>query len=193
MNVQRHKIITLFFIGLSLFTASTSFAASESEKYEEIEWIQLMPEDDLNALLNPPSSIMNIQDGSEQDSVDALGKMTDGDEDSQRFYNALKSTRIVESFDKKHIRLPGFIVPLETDDNNKVTEFFIVPYFGACLHMPPPPPNQIVHAKFKEGFELASLYDPFWFEGQLVIEGNEHALGTSAYSIKLDALYPYEG
>jgi hypothetical protein len=84
------------------------------------------------------------------------------------------------------------VVPLAIDENNLVTEFFIVPYFGACLHLPPPPPNQIIFAKVTEGFELDSLYNPFWFEGQLMIEQNENDLGTSAYTLKLDSLYLYE-
>jgi hypothetical protein len=83
-------------------------------------------------------------------------------------------------------------VPLESDEQQKVIEFFIVPYFGACLHMPPPPPNQIIYAKFKQGIELDNLYEPYWFEGTLLIQTEENELGTSAYEIKLDNIALYE-
>jgi hypothetical protein len=83
-------------------------------------------------------------------------------------------------------------VPLQSDDSQRITEFFIVPYFGACLHMPPPPPNQIIHSNALQGIQLDSLYDPFWFEGTLVIDTEENSLGTSAYRLELNKAYPFE-
>ena len=73
------------------------------------------------------------------------------------------STRVIEAFDGKAIRIPGFIVPLEQNDEQKATAFFVVPYFGACLHMPPPPPNQILYVEYEEGIAVENLYDPYWF------------------------------
>ncbi len=167
-------------------------AKSQAKKYHQIEWEELVPLDDLELLLNPPASIMNIQDGSSLDSVDALAERDDLDEQTKRYYQALKSDRVVGALNNKPVKLPGFIVPLEVDEENKVTEFFVVPYFGACLHMPPPPPNQIVYAKVKKGFVLESLYNPYWFEGTLVTATNEHDLGNSAYQINIDSFYLYE-
>lgn len=182
-------------IAVSLCLLMASYAAAEKAaegEYQTIEWIQLMPEDDLAALLNPPDALQGIADGSAQDNIDSLGELTEGDEPGKRFYEALKSTKIVETFANKAIRLPGFVVPLASDEEQRVTEFFIVPYFGACLHTPPPPPNQIVYVKMEKGFELESIYSPFWFEGTLKIAQTDHSLGSSAYSINLDKLYPYE-
>lgn len=181
----------IFIIFNALISASVAESREESQ-YQSIDWVQLMPEDDLNALLNPPDTVQGIVDGSAMDNVDALGKMGETDEDSQRYYKALNSARVITEFDNTLIRLPGFIVPLASDEQNRVTEFFIVPYFGACLHMPPPPPNQIVYAKIEEGIALDSIYNPFWFEGKLVIEGTDHALGNAAYRLNLDEFYPYE-
>lgn len=166
-----------------------SLQSTWAKDYEEIEWIALMPEDDLQALLNPPEYIAGIADGSEEDSIGALEGL-EGDEYSQ-FSKALKSTRVVETYVDRTIRVPGFIVPLDNDENQKVTEFFVVPYFGACLHMPPPPPNQMIHVKFEQGVELANLYDPFWFEGTLKQHINTNDLGTSAYALEVDNVIPY--
>ena len=84
------------------------------------------------------------------------------------------------------------MVPLEQNDEREVTAFFIVPYFGACLHMPPPPPNQILYVQYEEGIALEALQQPFWFEGTLTVALNENALGTSAYTLNIDDYRLYE-
>jgi len=170
----------------------TCESAAQSTSYEEIEWIQLMPKDDLDALLNPPESLYEITDGSEQDSLDNLGTQSFENEQDKRYQKALSSVRVIESYNNKKLRIPGFIVPLESEEGKRISEFFIVPYFGACLHMPPPPPNQIIYVKFDQGVDLKSLYDAFWFEGTLTINTVENELGTSAYQLKLDNVLPYE-
>lgn len=169
-----------------------TYAQSDSA-YIDIEWTQLMPADDLQALLNPPDFIANIQDGTAQDSVDALGELGANSEQAARFEEALKSSRIVEAFNNQKIRLPGFVVPLESDEDQRVTAFFIVPYFGACLHLPPPPPNQIIYVETEEGIELDVLYDPLLFEGTIEIKQTEHELANAAYTMRLNSAEPYEG
>ncbi|USD43080.1 DUF3299 domain-containing protein [Vibrio sp. SCSIO 43135] len=72
-------------------------------------------------------------------------------------------------------RIPGYITPLETD-GSKVTQFFLVPTAGACIHTPPPPPNQLVLVTFPEGVELPSLETPFWVEGELISELTEQTV-----------------
>ena len=160
--------------------------------YEEIDWVALMPEDDLSALLNRPEILNNIADGSAADSIDDFASKQLEDEQAQRYQQALVSTRVIDEFDGKAIRIPGFIVPLEQNEEQKATAFFVVPYFGACLHMPPPPPNQILYVEYKEGVAVENLYDPYWFEGTVKIDNHESALGTSAYSLVLDSVTLYE-
>ena len=171
---------------------AVSVFAEEAPEYEEIEWVQLMPEDDLVAILNPPNSLMNIPEGAPNDGIDNIIGMAGNNPETQRYFEALKSRNIVSKYENKRIKLPGFIVPLANDEDNNVTEFFIVPYFGACLHYPPPPPNQIIYAKVEQGFELESLHDPFYFKGKLLIEQQVNALGISAYRLIVDDLSPYE-
>lgn len=161
-------------------------------EYTEIEWTELIPADDLAILLNPPDFLFDIEDQSENDNMESLKGVSSTDAAAKRYQQALESTRVIETFDSKNIRLPGFIVPLETDEKQRVTQFFIVPYFGACLHMPPPPPNQIIFVKSTAGIEVTSLYDAFWFEGVLSIDTTDSLLGKSAYSMQLNKAYPYE-
>ncbi|XOV78098.1 MAG: DUF3299 domain-containing protein [Aestuariibacter sp.] len=182
---------------LLLTTLAITFALplsadSKTPTYQEIEWIALMPHEDLEALMNPPEYLTEIPDGSKLDSVKAFTDKPLEDERARRFQEALVSAQIVPTFKDEAIRIPGFIVPLQSDEQQRVTEFFIVPYFGACLHMPPPP-NQIIYASHADGIELKNLYDPFWFEGTLEISLQTHDMGTAAYKLKLDRAFPFEG
>jgi hypothetical protein len=177
---------------LLMFWVFSAYAqAAKKTDYQEIEWIQLMPKEDLAALLNPPEFLLGIQDGSEQDSVEAFSALTDQDEATRRFQQALTSEKVIEDFDKKAIRIPGFVVPLKSEEQQRVTEFFIVPYFGACLHMPPPPPNQMIYGTTKTGFELAQLTEPFWFEGVINIATTSNMTGTAVYGLALDNIEAY--
>ncbi|MCM2680358.1 DUF3299 domain-containing protein [Echinimonas agarilytica] len=164
-------------------------ATAKADNYRQIEWIELMPAEDLEALLSPPESIGNIADGSDQDSVEGLSGAED--EATQRYLKALESTDVIRSFDNTSIRLPGFVVPLEMTDEYTAVEFLVVPYFGACLHLPPPPPNQIVYVKYPKGVKLSSFQDAFWLEGTLKIESTESEQGTAAYTLEVDSIEPY--
>ena len=98
---------------------------------------------------------------------------------------------IVPELNGKRIKLPGFVVPLEGDDE-KLTEFLLVPYFGACIHVPPPPPNQIVHVTFPEGAPVDQLYDAIWLTGTITTkrwEGDAASVGYSMTATKVEAYY----
>ena len=176
----------------ALLVLTSTLNLASAAVYEEIDWVALMPEDDLSALLNRPEFLNDIADGSAADSIDDFASKQLEDEQAQRYQQALVSTRVIDEFDGKAIRIPGFIVPLEQNEEQKATAFFVVPYFGACLHMPPPPPNQILYVEYKEGIAVENLYDPYWFEGTVKIDNHESALGTSAYSLVLDSFMLYE-
>lgn len=177
-------------LNLIIFTAySKATTTKTTQHYTDLEWDALIPKEDLDILLNPPESILSISDGSSLDTLSNLKSITD--EATRRYYQALHSTRVVATLKQQKVKLAGFIVPLVSDEQNKVTEFFIVPYFGACLHMPPPPPNQIVFVKIKNGIEINSLFDAYWFEGTLDVSTSNHELGNSAYILSLDKHYEY--
>ena len=177
-------------LSLMMIVALPSLCAAV--EYTEVEWTDLMPKDDLDALLAPPEYLNDIADGSQQDSVAALNQKESVDAQTKRYRDALSSTRVMQEFNGKQIRIPGYMVPLEQNDEREVTAFFIVPYFGACLHMPPPPPNQILYVQYEEGIALEALQQPFWFEGTLTVALNENALGTSAYTLNIDDYRLYE-
>lgn len=190
--MKRLKIPQLCFMLVSIW-GTMIFPAVHAKDYIDIEWTQLIPADDLAALMNPPDFIVDIEDGTAQDNVGALSELGDGNEVAMRFQAALQSNRVIDAFNDQNIRLPGFIVPIASDENQQVTAFFIVPYFGACLHLPPPPPNQIIYVEYAQGIAVPNIQAPFWFAGTMIIDQNENELGTSAYTMQIDSITPYEG
>jgi hypothetical protein len=172
-----------------------TITAQAKEDYRTIEWIDLIPEEDLDALMNPPDALAAIIDGSAQDQLPADGGAVPGlgdSEKAQRYQAALESTAVKAEFDGQQVRIPGFIVPLAFDETRMITEFFLVPYFGACLHSPPPPPNQIIHSRFGGGLSLDDIYDPYWLEGTLSVGIEATDLGTAAYRIEVDRISRYD-
>jgi hypothetical protein len=88
-----------------------------------------------------------------------------------------------EQLDGIDVKLPGFIVPLDVGKDGLVSEFFLVPYFGACIHVPPPPPNQIVYVKTTKGIALDSIYEAYWVTGKMKISRKNTQLGAAAYAL----------
>ncbi len=73
-----------------------------------------------------------------------------------------------------------------------MTEFFIVPYFGACIHVPPPPPNQIILAKLAKPIPVTDIYDAYWVEGTLEVEATKNDIAASSYVLVTDKVTLWE-
>lgn len=99
---------------------------------------------------------------------------------------------VVKSLDGQNIRLPGYIVPLEVSEEGRTTDFLLVPYFGACIHVPPPPSNQIVHVNSELGVKLDELYQPYWVEGPLQVKASSSELADAGYQMEAEKIYAYE-
>lgn len=99
--------------------------------------------------------------------------------------------------DRTRVRILGYALPLEMNGRN-VNEFLLVPYVGACIHEPTPPPNQIVHVKYAQGFESSGLYTPVWVEGPIrtvrvesrlsLVDGSANV--PTGYSLAAEAVEP---
>ncbi|KRW57853.1 DUF3299 domain-containing protein [Pseudomonas sp. TTU2014-080ASC] len=99
---------------------------------------------------------------------------------------------VVQALDGQAVKLPGYIVPLDVTEEGRVIEFLLVPYFGACIHVPPPPSNQIVHVTSELGVRLDALYEPFWIEGPLKVEHSSSELAEAGYKMNAEKIYPYD-
>jgi hypothetical protein len=99
---------------------------------------------------------------------------------------------VVQALNGQSVKLPGYIVPLDVTDEGRVTEFLLVPFFGACIHVPPPPSNQIVHVTSELGVMLDALYQPFWIEGPMKVEQTSSELAEAGYQMEAQKIYAYE-
>ncbi|MCY3840846.1 MAG: DUF3299 domain-containing protein [Gammaproteobacteria bacterium] len=97
---------------------------------------------------------------------------------------------VVPELNGENVKLPGFVVPLDVV-GDKVASFLLVPYFGACIHVPPPPPNQIVYVEFEDPVKLESMYDPVWVTGKLGLEGHASSMARAGYSMEGTSLEKY--
>lgn len=99
---------------------------------------------------------------------------------------------VEQSLIGERIRMPGFILPLDIQTGNEVTEFLLVPYMGACVHTPPPAPNQIVYVRTEAPIVVDRLWDPVWVTGVLSADRHMNELGDAAYTLSLETHEPYE-
>ncbi len=90
------------------------------------------------------------------------------------------------------VRLPGFVVPIGNPHNGVVTEFFLVPYIGACIHVPPPPPNQMVYVTSASGIAVDAIHEAYWVTGKMQIDNRATPLGTAAYALSAGKVEQYE-
>ncbi len=97
----------------------------------------------------------------------------------------------IKDMDEHEVRIPGFMVPLE-DNSKAVTEFLLVPSPQACIHVPPPPPNQMVLVEMEPGSEVTTAYGPIWVYGVLSLKAKKHMYGESSYSMKGRKIEPYK-
>jgi hypothetical protein len=106
-------------------------------------------------------------------------------------YSNGKATDTLKKLEGKLVRIPGFVVPLD-DFQEEGAEFLLVPYYGACVHTPPPPPNQIVMVGMtgKKTIKL-NLFDAVWLSGRLKIASVESPYGTVGYQLEGLKVEPY--
>ncbi|MGA1326789.1 MAG: DUF3299 domain-containing protein [Rubrivivax sp.] len=91
----------------------------------------------------------------------------------------------------QRVRLPGYVVPLEETREGALKEFLLVPYFGACIHSPPPPANQIVHVLVERPVKGVRSMDTVWVTGAMSVLRTDSYMGVSGYRIDAAQVAPY--
>jgi uncharacterized protein len=106
-------------------------------------------------------------------------------------YNTGQMSDALRSVNGKRVRVPGYMVPLD-DSARGVTEFILVPYYGACIHTPPPPPNQMVYVKMTGNRRVeVNLWEPIWIEGELNVSEIDSPYGAIGHQLAGVTLSPY--
>lgn len=96
---------------------------------------------------------------------------------------------VVESLDGKRVQLGGYVVPLDLESRS-VKELLLVPFVGACIHVPPPPSNQVVHVVARRAFEIRDLFDPVWVTGTLSTVSSTTELADAGYRLDAELVEP---
>ena len=152
---------------------------SATTAYPELAWEALMPKD-----WDPTAGFEDVGN---------IGILTDGDPRAaalmQRIREAWDAAPTVAGLDGRKVRLAGYLVPIETGPDG-ITEFLLVPYFGACIHSPPPPANQIVHVHTVRPVDFRTM-EAVWVSGTLSVERSASSMGTSGYAIRADRVVRY--
>ncbi len=100
------------------------------------------------------------------------------------------ATKLNPTLDGAYIKMPGFIIPIDIS-NNGVTSFVLVPYVGACLHVPPPPPNQLVFVTTQTPWPSDNLWDAVWVTGLMQHELQSTEVAETGYTLRADDMEVY--
>ena len=159
-----------------------SVAAHAADDWPELKWAELIPRH-----WDPRAEFK----GMNRD----LSKLQDSDPRAMELLDKLKqawdSAPTEPALNGRRMRIGGFAIPLERK-GDRVTEFLLVPYFGACIHSPPPPANQIIHAVSAKPIAGMSSMDVIWAYGTLSAQRRTTDWGVAGYRLTIDKIAPYE-
>ena len=166
MNLTRRHVIAAGVASASL--ARPALAASP----KEIGWDDLIPP------------------GVPYAEIIGEGDMDEANDTWSPIFDA-NATKLNEALNGAYVRLPGFIIPLEIGSAG-VTDFVLVPYVGACIHTPPPPPNQLIFAQTKTPWPSEELWSPVWVVGTMYTQLQTTEIAETGYALKVDSMEIYE-
>lgn len=139
--------------------------------YKAIKWEDLSPKD-----WDPYASLKNL----------TLSTMRDGDPRAQealdKLMAAMNNAPIVPAMDKQGIKITGFMIPI-TKNKDDVISFLLVPYFGACIHTPPPPSNQVLFVVPDKPVKGGTTMDAVTISGEVSIQRTDSPWGSAAYRV----------
>ena len=182
------RLLLLFALALPLSLANASdfrvgdrlpAAKGAAKGFKEIMWDDLMPQG-----WDPMAAFKGVD----------LNKLQDND---PKAIDLLASVRkewdkapVEPGLNGQRIKIPGFVVPLERKGDD-VIEFLLVPYFGACVHVPPPPSNQVIHVLPAKPVKGMRTMETFWISGTISLQGGDSGLGVYAYRLAAERVEPY--
>ena len=169
----------------SLNPNSSRAAKSGTESaYRKLAWDELVPKG-----WNPAQRFKAINLSALQDNDPRAMEMLD------LMKNAWDNAPVEPSLDGKKVKIAGFVVPVE-GTAGAISEFLLVPYFGACIHVPPPPANQIIHVISAKPIKGLHVMDAVWVAGELKAarfsKPTDMGIGASGYQINSASVAPYK-
>jgi uncharacterized protein len=159
--------------------AAKAEAAKKSGRYAEITWDKLMP---------PSWNPAKVFDGFNFDQYSDDDPRAD--KALKKFQKMWSEAPVNKELGNKLISIAGFVAPLDFLGGDELDEFLLVPYFGACIHVPPPPANQIIYITLDKRRGI-QMMDTVRVYGKLEIDRMESDIGDAGYRMKADAVEPY--
>lgn len=171
-------MLTLSLSGCDRLDIAGTPEAVENDSVLELGWEDLLPageEEILNSLREGTASAEIVDLYTSPLREDQIG-----------------SFNTVTELDGRRIRMPGFLLPVDFISRGVAREFLLLPYHGACVHYPPPPPNQIVYVTSEQPIEFDRLWDPVWVEGRMQTAMTSTDLAEAAYTMNVVRVEDYE-
>lgn len=164
--------------------AADAVAADDKAKakaFREITWLMLVPKG-----WNPHERL-SLRKGETLDDSDPRAQQY-----MRELREVLDTAPTVSALDGATVKMPGYVVPLEQTKEG-LKEFLLVPYFGACIHTPPPPANQIVHVRSASPMAGFGTMAAVWVSGTMRTLRRDSGVGVSGYQLELAEMVPYRG
>jgi hypothetical protein len=177
------KTLTCFAVGVFFWNIpATAGGIPDKSSYRELRWEELMPPS-----WNPQKLFDTLK----------LDELSDDDPRAAKALEAFaeewRNAPANKELQGKRIKIPGYVAPLDWENASGLKEFLLVPYFGACIHVPPPPANQIIHITMDTPLKKIGSMAAVWVYGELLLEMNDSGLmGASSYRMKPDKVEAYE-
>jgi hypothetical protein len=146
--------------------------AANDGLFKEVKWEMLIPKGWDPARQFKALDLSRLSDADPK-AMDAL----------QAMRTAWDNAPAEPSMNGRHIRIPGFMIPLDKTGES-VRTFLLVPYFGACIHSPPPPSNQMIQVVLAKPVGGFRTMDAVWVNGSLEVERSDSPWGKTAYVLK---------
>jgi len=163
--------------GVNSPSSAQSGEAMSSPEYLDLAWSDLLPEGEAERIAEL-QQLQALQNGFDHFGTESMPQ--------------IQTFNVVEALDGRRVRLGGYVLPFDFTGSREITRFLLVPYVGACIHVPPPPPNQLVFVTTEEPVEVSGLWDPVYVEGMMRTARHDNELGDTAYTLELIELSPYE-
>lgn len=158
-----------------------SSSGADAQGYRPMDWEVLIPKD-WEPLRDFKSLNFNGMSDSDPRAIAALRKLQ----------KAWKNAPLNPAIQNEKIVISGFIVPLDSSDSSTIEEFLLVPYFGACIHVPPPPSNQVIHVVPAQPLKGFQMMDPVTVTGDLSPSRIDTPYGSAGYEMQAKTVAPYE-
>ncbi len=160
--------------------------AVAAETAIDLKWSQLVPQAGQKEFLRSKSFLS----GANPAQQDYAPPPTADDKpwlSQKRLQPSAGSAPVVAELDGKRIKIGGYVVPLELN-GTAVKEFLLVPFVGACIHVPPPPANQIIYVKADKAFEIKGEFDPVYVTGVMATKSASTGLADTGYSLQAETV-----